>query len=304
MDRKILFFINPISGTKNKLTLEKRITKECGQRSVSFEILFTSKEGNYAFLKERTEREEFTDVVICGGDGSIAPVVAALLNTSIHIGIIPLGSGNGLAATAGIPQSLTKAIQNIFEGVPTSTDAFVVNNQLGCHLTGLGFDAKISYEFSRQRIRGVNTYIKQIIKHFFFEKFFSFQVESNGKIFTEKAFMISVANSNQFGNNFKIAPKASLNDGLLDVVIIKKNTKLVIFLKMLKHILIGKVRNNFGGGNSDCVIYFQTKKLIIKNPDNAPFQIDGDPAPTGKEFTIEILPAAFKLIKPGQSNLQ
>ncbi|MEO6819836.1 MAG: YegS/Rv2252/BmrU family lipid kinase [Ginsengibacter sp.] len=298
MDRKIIFFINPISGTTKKLNLEKRIIEECGRRNVSFDILFTSKEGNYEFLREKIRSENFTDVVICGGDGSIAPIIAGTLNTSINIGIIPLGSGNGLAATAGIPKSLNKAFQNIFEGVATATDAFMVNNRLGCHLTGLGFDGKISYEFSLQRVRGVNTYIKQVIKHFFFEKFYQFQIECNGKIFSEEAFLISIANSNQFGNNFKIAPKASLNDGLLDVIIIKKNTRMAILLQMIRHILVGKVQKNFSGADSKSILYFQTKKITIKNPDNAPFQIDGDPAQTGKEFMIEILPAAFKLIQP------
>lgn len=299
MDRKILFFINPISGTKNKLSLEKRIIEECGKRSIAFEILFTSKDGDYFFLKEKIEKDFITDIVICGGDGSVAPVIAGALDTSVHIGIIPLGSGNGLAATAGIPKSLPKAFQNIFEGVPVDTDAFVVNNRVGCHLTGLGFDAKISYEFSLQRVRGVNTYIKQVIKHFFFEKFFSFQIESNGKIFEEDAFLISIANSNQFGNNFKIAPKASLTDGLLDVVIIRKNTKLTILIKMIRHILMGKVQKNFKEAENKSILYFQTKKLVIKNLNKAPFQIDGDPAPTAEEFLIEVLPNAFKLIQPG-----
>ena len=298
MDRKLLFFINPISGTKNKLNLEKKIIEECGKRDAAFEILFTSKEGNYEFLREKIETEDFTDVVICGGDGSVAPIIAGTLNTSIHIGIIPLGSGNGLAATAGIPKSLPKAFQNIFDGFPTDTDAFVVNNHLGCHLTGLGFDAKVSYEFSRQRIRGVKTYIKQVIKHFFFEKFYSFEIETNGETFTEDAFLISITNSNQFGNNFKIAPKASLNDGLLDVVLIRKNVKMVIFFKTLKHILTGKVQNNFRKSDGNNILYFQTKKLSIKNLNNAPFQIDGDPAPTAEEFLIEVLPNAFKLIQP------
>ena len=298
MDRKLLFFINPISGTTKKLNLEKRIIKECGERNVAFDILFTSKEGDYEFLREKIEKEIFTDVVICGGDGSIAPIVAGIINVPVHISIIPLGSGNGLAATAGIPKSLNKAFLNIFEGTPISTDAYIVNNRLGCHLTGLGFDAKISYEFSLQRSRGVNTYIKQVIKHFFFEKFFSFEIESNDKVFTEDAFLISIANSNQFGNNFKIAPKASLNDGLLDVIIIKKSAKLIILLKMVRHILFGKVQKNISEAQSRDIIYFQTKKIFIKNLNNALFQIDGDPAPTGKEFMIEVLPDAYKLIQP------
>ena len=127
MSRKILFFINPISGVKSKLNLEKTIIKKCGERNISYEILFTSKDGNYDFLRDKIDNENITDIAICSGDGSIGPIVAATLNKAVHIGIIPLGSGNGLARTAGIPSSINKAIDLIFDGKATSTDALLIN---------------------------------------------------------------------------------------------------------------------------------------------------------------------------------
>src|ERR1700710_997187 len=116
MERKILFFINPVSGTKSKIQLEKEIIKKCVKNSIDYEFLFTSADGNYSFLRDKIHRDEITDVVICGGDGSISPIIASLLNVAVNIGIIPLGSGNGLALTAKIPRSVNKALEIIFNG--------------------------------------------------------------------------------------------------------------------------------------------------------------------------------------------
>lgn len=299
MSRRIIFFINPVSGTKSKNFLEQKIHQKCAERSVYYEVLFTAKDGKYDYLKEKVQRENITDVVVCGGDGSIGPVIASLLDTEINIGIIPLGSGNGLAATAHIPQSINKAFKNIFEGKARGTDAFLVNQDLGCHLMGLGYDAKVAYEFSKQRKRGVNTYIKEVIKHFFSSKPYHFEIETEGKIFKEEAFFISVTNSNQFGNNFRIAPQASLSDGLLDVVIVKKSLKPILLLGMVKHVLAGKTK---GVSKTEFdrkhILYFQTTKILIRNLGNAPLQIDGDPVETGNEFLVEVLPSAFQLIQP------
>ena len=299
MSRKILFFINPVSGGGNKLYLEKKILKKCAENNVSFEILFTSAEGNYDFLREKIKEDFITDIVICGGDGSIRPIVSHILNIDVNIGLLPLGSGNGLARSAGIPSNIDKAFQIIFTGQPSITDAFLINKKLSCHVSGLGFDALVAHEFSKQKKRGLSSYTKEAIKNFFAAKTYSFKIESNEEIFTTDAFLICVANSNQFGNNFKIAPKASLCDGLLDIVILKKTSKPQIVISFVKQILYGKVRQinekNFHQKN---VLYFQTRKLKIENPNDAPFHIDGDPAETFEEFFIEVLPAAYKLIVP------
>jgi YegS/Rv2252/BmrU family lipid kinase len=299
MSRKILFFINPVSGAGNKLYLEKKILEKCAENNVSFEILFTSAEGNYEFLREKIKASFITDIVICGGDGSIRPIVSSILNIDINIGILPLGSGNGLARSAGIPNNIDKALQIIFSGQPSITDAFLINNKLSCHVSGLGFDALVAYEFSKQKKRGLSSYTKQAIKNFFAAKTYSFTIESGEEKFSTDAFLICIANSNQFGNNLKIAPRASLCDGLLDIVVLKKTSKPQIVFSFAKQILFGKVRKideeNFHKKN---ILYFQTSKLKIKNSGNAPLHIDGDPVETSDEFLIEVLPSSYKLIVP------
>lgn len=299
MSRKILFFINPVSGTKGKLQLEKNIIKKCEEKNIAFEILFTSKDGDYDFLKNKIERDFITDIVICGGDGSLSPIISSLLNTKINIGIIPLGSGNGLAKTARIPKSIDKAFEIIFNGKASCVDAFLINNKLSCHVSGIGFDAKVAHEFSKQKSRGLSTYTKEALKNFFSAKTYSFDIETIDAGFNSDAFLICIANSNQFGNNFKIAPQASLNDGLLDIVIVKKTNKLRIVIAFIYQIFSGKIKNvNAKNFHKKDILYFQTNSIKIKNPDLAPLHIDGDPIETAKEFSIEVLPAAYKLIQP------
>jgi diacylglycerol kinase (ATP) len=299
MSRKILFFINPISGVKSKFNLEETIVAKCEEKSISFEILFTSNDGNYDFLHNRIKDENVTDIAICGGDGSIAPIVSAVLNLPVNIGIVPLGSGNGLARTAGIPKSIDKAIDVILEGNSTYTDVFLINNKLSTHVCGLGFDAKVAHDFSKQKTRGLNSYTKLTLKNFFAAKTYPFIIEAENTEFNVNAFLICIANSNQFGNNFKIAPQASICDGLLDIVVLKETTKPQIVISFIKQLISGKIKslseNDFHKKN---ILYFQTKKIKLKNPKLAPLHIDGDPEETFKEISIEILPAAYKLIHP------
>jgi YegS/Rv2252/BmrU family lipid kinase len=299
MGRKILFFVNPIAGTKTKLQLEKQIIKRCEEENLAFEILFTSKDGDYDFLRERIAIEGITDIVICGGDGSISPVISSLLKTEVNIGIIPRGSGNGLARTARIPKSVDKALDIILKGNASRVDAFTINDRLSCHVCGLGFDALVAHEFSKQRTRGLSTYTRETLKHFFSIKPYAFSIEVEGKHFKTDAFLLCIANSNQFGNNFKIAPKASICDGLLDIVILKKTSKIQIVVAFVKQILFGQVGSiSTKKLKENNLLYFQTQSIKIENPDLAPLHIDGDPTETSRRFSIEILPGAYRLLQP------
>lgn len=297
--RKILFFINPVSGTRSKLQLEKKIIKKCIKNNIFFEILFTAKDGNYSFLREKIIQDKITDIVICGGDGTISPVISFLLNIKVNIGIIPTGSGNGLAFTAKIPRSADKALEVIFTGKTSCVDAFLINGKLSCMLSGIGLDAQVAYDFSLQKKRGLSTYIKQTFKNFLAASPYHFELNVHSKHIKTDAFFICIANSNQFGNNFTIAPEASLNDGLLDIIVVKKMSKLRIIWSLFRQMKTGKIiafeEKHFHKKN---ILYFQTDSLQIINPQMAPLHIDGDHAATAKVFDIEILPAAFTLIRP------
>ena len=299
MNRKIIYFINPISGTRSKENLVKQIETKTAIQNIPFEILPTNAEGNYFFLKEKISKEQITDIVICGGDGTISQIASTLLDEDIRIGIIPMGSGNGLALAAKIPKQIDKALEVIFTGNASYIDSFYINSCFSCMLCGLGFDAQVAHDFAQQSKRGLSTYIKQTLINFINVQPWSFEIINKGKSFTAEAYFISIANSNQFGNQFTIAPKASLNDGLLDVVVVKKMSKLRVLWAVIQQVRNGKIKEyDEKTFHEKDVLYFQTNKLIIHNLDAAPLHIDGDPSDTGKKFMIEIIPDAFKLIQP------
>lgn len=300
MSRKFLFFINPISGTASKSGLEKKIIQRCTEKRHGFEILFTAEDGDYLFLPEKIRRDSITDIIICGGDGSLRAIIASILNIKkVNVGIIPLGSGNGLAFTAKIPRSLDKALDIIFKGKTSRIDAFFINGKFSCMLCGIGLDAQVAHDFSLQKKRGLTTYIKESFKNFISASPYHFELKVRDIKFKADAYFICIANSNQFGNNFTIAPEASLSDGLLDIIVVKKMSKAKIVWSVLMQMKSGKtssyVEKNFH--NKD-IVYFQTDTLQIINHQMAPLHIDGDHAPTSKKFDIEILPSAFNLLVP------
>lgn len=295
--RKLIYLINPISGTKEKNSLVNIITDKTQAQQLQFEILPTVVSGDYSFLKDKIREENITDVIICGGDGSVNQVVHSLASTGVSFGIIPMGSGNGLALAARIAKQPAKALEIIFAGNSKKVDGFMVNNQFACMLCGLGFDAAVAHEFAVQPKRGLKTYAELTTKKFFAAKAYSFQVSANKMSFASDAYFISVANSNQFGNNFTIAPQANLSDGLLDVVIVKKTIKPMLLWNVVQQIFSGKIKSIENSLN-DPVIYFQTDKLIIENHNEAPVHIDGEPRETIARLNIKVLPDYFNLIHP------
>jgi len=299
MHRKFVYFINPISGTGGKGLLLDIIKNKTVEKNIPFEILHTNAAGEYAYLKEKIAAENITDVIVCGGDGTVNQVANGLLGTAVNIGIVPMGSGNGLAFAAKIPKRIHKALECIFAGNAAYIDSFYINKKFSCMLCGLGFDAQVAHDFAKQKKRGLSTYIKQSTKNFFNARHYNFQLILDGKSLNSEAFFISIANSNQFGNNFTIAPQASLHDGLLDIVVVNKMSKLRMIWTILKQVRNGQVRMYEDKKyHKNDIHYFQAKKITIKNPELAPLHIDGDPAETSEVFEIEIIENAFKLLIP------
>ena len=299
MNRKIIYIINPISGTKSKSDLQKFVEAETKQKGISFWVFPSVADGNYSFLHSIIKEERITDVVIAGGDGTISSVVGCLLKEDVDFGIIPSGSGNGLAHTAKISKQPAKALDIILKGKSSAIDGFFVNDRFACMLAGLGFDAKVAHEFADHPKRGLMTYAQLTLKNFFSINPFRFELKFENRILDIDAFFISIANSNQFGNNFTIAPKASLSDGLLDIVIVTSQNKVSFVLQTLKQMAGWNVLETSSVVTKKSgVIYFQTDKLDIINHSQAPLHIDGDPAETPEKLKVEIKKRCFRLIQP------
>jgi diacylglycerol kinase (ATP) len=297
--RHILYIINPVSGTRTKKDLQRFIDKKTTAQNIPFQVFPSVASGDYSFLHSLIREQKITDVIIAGGDGTVSQVVSSLMDCHVNFGIIPCGSGNGLAYTAKIPASPAKALDIIFTGTPAAIDGFYINHQFACMLCGLGFDAKVAHDFARQPKRGLATYIKQVIRNFFSAKTYSFELTVDGKTFTTDAYFISIANSNQFGNNFTIAPRASLTDGLLDIVIVTRQSKLSVLLETVKQVRgKNKLQTAAIKEKKKGVIYFQTDKLRISNLSQAPLHMDGDPAETPDALEIRVSEKCFSLIQP------
>ncbi|MGC4037849.1 MAG: diacylglycerol kinase family protein [Chitinophagaceae bacterium] len=297
MERRIIYVINPISGTRAKKDLQQYIEKATTAKKIPFFIYPSVASGDYSFLHSIIKEKKITDIVIAGGDGTVSQVVGSLLDFDINFGVIPCGSGNGLALTAGISKKPERALDIIFNGVAAQVDGFMINENFSCMLCGLGFDAKVAHEFAKQSKRGLGTYASLVRKNFLSAAAYRFLLESNGIRFSTEAFFISIANSNQFGNNFTIAPKALLSDGLLDIVIVKKMAKPLLLFTIMKQVLAGRIKK-IENSLENPVIYFQTPTLEITNTDSAPLHIDGDPAETPEYLKIKVLKKCFRLICP------
>jgi YegS/Rv2252/BmrU family lipid kinase len=299
MARHLLYIVNPISGTRNKGVLHPLIEEKTTAASLRYSMASSVANGDYTHLQKEILVNKVTDVIIAGGDGTINGVIDGLKNLDVTFGILPCGSGNGLAFGAKLPKDVNRALDIVFTGKKQWTDAYEVNGQFACMLCGLGFDAQVAHDFARDPNRGLTTYIRKTIARFFSAKVYPFAISSGDESLDTEAFFISIANSNQFGNNFTIAPKASMTDGLLDVVIVAKQSKLSLLLQTIRQVggfnQLYKARI---GDSKAAVLYFQTEALYIKNPLLAPLHIDGDPAETAEEIDVKVLKNCFKLIYP------
>lgn len=297
--RKIVYLLNPISGTGKKNIIRNILEERTTTRGIPFEIFPTIKTGNYDFLLDKIIDDGITDVVMVGGDGTVNTVISSLRNAKVNFGIIPAGSGNGLAFSACIPKEPVKALDVVFEGHASYVDAFTINEHFSCMLSGLGFDAEVAHDFANKASRGLFTYTRQSLVQYFKAQPYLFEVILPDLSLFTNAFLICIANSNQFGNNVTIAPQASLCDGLLDIVIVQKMNKARLPFAVLKQIRgNNRLQKLVDDVTKKNVLYFQTPSLVIRNPNHAPIHVDGEPREMEAEYKIQIIKKCFKLLQP------
>jgi diacylglycerol kinase (ATP) len=212
-----LFILNPNSGTsigKNSTAVRERIRSAVKKNAGSAQILFTEERAHATELvHEHMHAEKWKAIVAVGGDGTVNEIAKPLVGTNIPIGILPLGSGNGLARHLGLPLTLDAALKRLFEGKPMTIDSAELNGIPFFCTAGMGFDAYVGHLFSQQKARGLATYVNVSFKAYWSYKPQPFRLNGVEK----QAFSLSFANAGQFGNNAWVAPQASLQDGLLDV---------------------------------------------------------------------------------------
>ncbi len=287
---KTCFIINPISGVQRKRSVVAAIDSVFSRRNEKYSLLFTTETERGEVMCTRAIQEGFTTVVAVGGDGTVHEIGKTLVNTNVALGILPLGSGNGLARELGIPLNLDDAISNILDGNVFCIDTLLVNNHSFLGVAGVGFDAHVANEFSLEKTRGLQTYTKIVLTEFTKFKSSNYKVSFNDKSHQFDAFLITIANSGQYGNNAHIAPHAKINDGKFKICIMKDFPALqapgLAARLFLRNIDQSKYYETYE--TTSCVIE-QNEDLV---------QLDGDVFELGKKLHFSIQPNSLKVIVP------
>lgn len=295
MKKRILFIINPISGISHSDDIE-RIAKDNLDGSV-FEMDFqhTQYKGHGGELARVAVASGVDIVAAVGGDGTINEVASQLVGTDTVFAVVPHGSGNGLAYHLHIPINLKKSMQIINALHVESVDTCQINGRDFFSIAGVGFDAKVAYDFNQDVNRGFINYLKHILKNYFEYKPGKYTIEYDGKCLNDSAFFITFANSSQWGYNVKIAPMASMQDGKVNICIVKKPK---LLLKMLNVDLPMLLSSRFD--QSDIVQYLQCERVKITQEDDLPMflHIDGDAAGTVQTVDLQVFPKSLKIISP------
>ncbi|WP_299359454.1 diacylglycerol kinase family protein [Mucilaginibacter sp.] len=285
MKRKALFIINPISGGKKKDGVPKLIDKQFDGEAT---IVFTHGVSHASEVASEAI-DKYDIIVAVGGDGTVNEIASALVGSNAVLGILPFGSGNGLSRFLGIPMNIEKAIANLNTGNIAVIDSAQANGKAFFNMAGMGFDAHISEAFSHGEKRGFITYIKTSLQEVIKYKSQTYNIEIDDAVYNRKAFMLSFANSSQYGNNAHVSPQASVQDGLLDVCVIKP-FPLYRFPEMCIR-MFTKTANK-----SSFVEIIRGKHIIVKRDNPAPMHLDGEPEIAGKEIEINIIPCSLKVI--------
>lgn len=284
---KILFIVNPISGTVKKSGVQGLIKSLLDLNKYEYTIAYTEYPKHATEIATK-EASNYSIIVAVGGDGTVHEVGIGLINTKTILGILPMGSGNGLARHLKIPMSTKKAIQTLNNFKSSTIDTVKINDTFFLGAGGVGFDAHISYLFSTAKKRGFITYIKISIKEFFNYKEQKYQLDINGETLERDAFLITFANSNQYGNNAFIAPNSIIDDGWISIVILRKFS--LIYAIPLAFKLFTKKINS-----SKFVEEIKVKKAQLISP-NQEIHLDGEPMLTKNTINIEVLPLSLNVI--------
>ena len=291
--KNIAFIINPISGSKEtqntKRKLPKLIMQTLDMEQWLPNIVFTEYAGHATDLAHQYARMGFDAVVAVGGDGTVNEVARGLKDTNTALGILPMGSGNGFARHLNIPIRPQKAIEMINHSEPINVDYGLANGRLFVSTCGTGFDAVVADNFAGSNKRGFMTYLQNTLKVAFSYQPQTYHIVGDGLDVTHKAFLITFANANQWGYEAMIAPKASVQDGKMDIML------------MSSHAILGSasLALRLFAGNIDNSYFMNTiraKEVTLEREEVAPFHIDGDPVEMDKDIHIKIVADGLKVL--------
>lgn len=291
-NKKVLFIINKFSGQGFNKKIEGRILTRCAELGFEATLEFTQGRGHAMELsKAAAESHHYEIVFAVGGDGTVNEVAKGVAHTPQAMGILPAGSGNGLARHLGIPLPFKKALAYLNSRTIISMDSFTINNQLSLNVSGIGFDGHVANLFGKNGRRGLLGYGQLVLREFLSYPEFEAEGWIDQKKFRQPVFILAFSNSSQFGNNARIAPHASVCDGWLDVSLVRK-VPLLRSIDFARKMFTGRLET------SSYVMIRQAKNISLTFSRAMPFHVDGEGMPPAREFKIQIHPNSIRMLVP------
>ena len=270
--------------------LEKLIERHLPEERFNYLIEYTRGPYHATDLARGAASDGFDLVIAAGGDGTVNETASGLIHTDTALGILPLGSGNGLGRHLQIPTNISKSIQSLSESDIMKIDVCMANDRPFFNVAGVGYDALVAHDFASREGRGLLTYIISVLRLWFKYQPRKYKIKTQQGSFKRRALMISVANGSQFGNNAWIAPSARLDDGLMDVCLLSKFNSLLA--PMVAYQLFNKTIED-----SKYLEHFRTAEFQIKQKSKIA-HLDGEPFKLGKKIHFKVLPKALNILAP------
>jgi YegS/Rv2252/BmrU family lipid kinase len=291
---RALFVLNPSSGVP---PVNFIVSKELERRKNDLSFCKSlKKEDTTRLIKDNFN--DFDIFIAAGGDGTVHSVAAELVGTDKILGVLPLGSGNGFAKEFGFRMNVRSLLTDINKSESTDIDVIEINDNLCLNVAGIGLDSFVAHSFNNLKLRGFIPYIWLTFKTFLALRPFHVKIKCDGKeIVSEKLFVLTIANTRQFGNNAFIAPEAKPNDGLIDIVTIRPFPKILGSIFIIR--LFTKRINN-----SKYVKHFQTNKEIVIETAETRFHIDGEPVDISGKVVIRIKKEVLKVLRTARSKFK
>ncbi len=288
MQPKIAFIVNPISGVKSKKNIPALIDSLLDKSKFEPHVFYTERAGHATELAQYLSCEGYPYIVAVGGDGTVNEVGRGLVHTKSAMGIVPLGSGNGLARHLKIPLNTSKAIEYLNHAKVIDVDYGKANHHIFFCTCGVGFDAHISQQFALAGKRGLKTYLEKIIIEYFFYKPQKYRLKNDEVDIEQEAFLITFANASQYGNNAFIAPHADLQDGMMDVCVLS-NFPFVFAPELALRLFTKKI------DKSHYIFMMKTDKVRLIREQAGSFHFDGEAGTDGEVIDIQIVRHGLKV---------
>jgi diacylglycerol kinase (ATP) len=292
---KLVFVLNPVSGGIDKEDAEAQIRNFCRQKSIEGIICKTTGQDDARLVMDQYHQHRPDAIIAVGGDGTVNLVGTTLISKNVPMGIIPLGSGNGLSKDLHIPQNFEEALQVIENFHVRRIDTLQINQHPSLHLSDLGFNALVVHRFCESETRGPAVYAWHVMKEYVGYDPKEYEIITDNEGFKGRAFMVTIANANMFGSNATINPEGEINDGVFEICILEEFPK-TAGINILYQLFSAEIHRSLHSR----VLHCKWAKII--NLENELFQIDGEPVDSPKELEIKILPRSLKVVMPKQAS--